>query len=134
MKNILCITLLVAGVAGNVFVYGQRARDSAVVRRPLKEFLHTSPSPVVPLPGSVRPGKAVFSGHGNIWAVPARGGLNGNSVRVMPPDNMPCLEPSLAATERMPIKKLDSRLVRPMPNGVPNGVPWVEIAPRRHPD
>lgn len=80
MKLLLYTTLLVAGTAGNVFVFGQ---------------------------------------------------TGGDSVRIMGPDRMPCLVPSPAKTERMPVKKLDSRLVRPMPNGMTNRGPWVWPAPKK---
>lgn len=92
--------MLVAGVAGNAFVYGQGRREGTAVGWPLK--------------GAIR--------------------INGDSVRVMLPDNMPCLVADLSRIERMPVKKLDSRLVRPMPNGVPDEQPRLELAPRRRPD
>ena len=94
MKNILCTTLLVAGLAGNVFVYGQVHREGAAVGRPLVQ-------------------------------------ADGDSVWIMRPDRMRCLVPSPAKTERMPVKKLDIRLVRPMPNGVPDGGPHVQVVPRK---
>jgi len=47
--------------------------------------------------------------------------LGKDTVVVLGPDNMPCVKPSLTAVERMPVKKLDNRLVRPMPNGAQ---PW----------
>jgi hypothetical protein len=91
MKNILSMTLLVTGLAGNVFVYGQ-----------------------MPAPPIVQLKKAAI-----------------DSIRIMQPDNMPCLVPSLAGVERMPVKKLDSRLVRRMPNGIqPNG-PRVMVIPKK---
>src|SRR5258705_8675158 len=97
MKNILVMTLLVTGLAGNIFVYGQVKRDS----------MHRQLLP---------PGKT-------LWV--------GDSVRIMGPDKMRCLVPSLAGVERMPIKKLDSKLVRPMPNGIqPNG-PRVMVIPKK---
>jgi len=77
MRYLLCTTLLAAGLAGNVFVYGQ------------------------------------------------------DSIRIMRPDHMPCLVADLSRVGRMPVKKLDSRLVRPMPNGTPDGRPRLDLAPKR---
>jgi hypothetical protein len=88
MKNTLCTTLLVAGLAGNVFVYGQ-----VKVEKMQK--------------------------------------LKRDSVRILLPDHMPCLVTDLSKVERMPIKKLDSRWIRPMPNGVPDGRPHVQVVPRK---
>ncbi|HVW58455.1 MAG TPA: hypothetical protein VHC48_00420 [Puia sp.] len=96
MKLLLYTTLLVAGTAGNVFVFGQTCGEE---RRT---------SGILP---SLLPQK--------------------DSVWIMGPDRMPCLVPSPAATERMPVKKLDSRLVRPMPNGMTNKGPWVRPAPKK---
>ena len=93
MKNILCTTLLVAGLAGNVFVYGQVHREGTAVGRP--NF------------------------------------ADGDSVWIEGPDRMPCVVLSPAKVERMPVKKLDIKLVSPMPNGVPDGGPHVQIVPRR---
>jgi hypothetical protein len=87
MKNILSMTLLVTGLAGNVFVYGQAKEDTGKQSR--------------------------------------------DSVRIMQQDKMPCLVPSPVKTERMPIKKSEIRMVRPMPNGIqPNG-PRVMVIPKK---
>ena len=91
MKNILAMTLLVTGLAGNVFVYGQ-----------------------MPAPPTIQLKKASI-----------------DSIRILRPDHMPCLVTDLSKVEPMPVKKLDSRMVRPMPNGVPDGRPKVELAPKK---
>ena len=133
MKLLLYTTLLVAGTAGNVFVFGQTYSEGAAIGRPLVQALRTSPSAVIPVPGSSAadpwswyPGRSASA---YLPSLP-----EGDSVRIMGPDRMPCLVPSTAATERMPVKKLDSRLVRPMPNGVPNGWPRLKLMPKRRPD
>jgi len=54
-----------------------------------------------------------------------------DSVRILRPDHMPCLVADLSKVERMPVKQLDSRLVRPMPNGTPDGRPRIELAPKK---
>ena len=43
-----------------------------------------------------------------------------DTIRIMRPDHMPCLVPNLAKVERMPMKPMDLRLIRPMPNGAPD--------------
>ena len=54
---------------------------------------------------------------GNVFVF-GQGGKD--TVVFLAPDHMPCLKPSLMMVERMPMKKLDQRLIRPMPNGTPS--------------
>ena len=42
-----------------------------------------------------------------------------DTIITLRPDNMPCVKLSLAASERMPQKRLYNRQNRPMPNGIP---------------
>ena len=55
--------------------------------------------------------------------------LGKDTVIILAPDNMPCVKPSLAMIERMPVKKLDSRRVRPMPNGEQPWGPGLQAVP-----
>ena len=89
------MTLLVAGLTGNVFVFGQVKSD-----RTLLPPLVYKPAQVLVVPGG-RPAIA------QIRVVPL-----GDSVRIMRPDHMPCLVPRLRV-EPMPVKIL--RPGEPMP-------------------
>jgi hypothetical protein len=103
------MTLLVAGLTGNVFVYGQ-----------VRLAPRLSPFPSSPvLPGQKK--------------------IASDSIVVMWPDNMRCLVPSLAELEPMPVRRpIDVHSARgydPMPNGFPSdrGRPWLQVVPRKRP-
>jgi len=103
MNSILTMTLLAAGLAGNVFVYGQVRSD----RAQLPPLVLKSGRVVVAPPVRV----LVAPGPEKLIA-PIRVVPHGDSVRIMRPDNMPCLVVR-SVVEAMPVKVLIPR--DPMP-------------------
>ena len=143
MNSILTMTLLAAGLAGNVFVYGQ---VPLVPRLSLPNPRLSLPTPrLSPFPSSpVLPGQKKGS---SFFAPLAKPGsrdteyflkvMVSNSIVMMWPDNMRCLVPSLAELEPMPVRQPfdvhSSRGYDPMPNGYPSdhGGPWLQAVPRK---
>ena len=130
MNNILTMTLLVAGLTGNVFVYGQ-----------VRPAPRLSPFPTSPvLPGQKKAGDffAPLAKPGTRDADYFRRVSVSNSIVLMWPDNMRCLVPSLAGLEPMPVKRItnvhSASGYDPMPNGFPSDRgrgPWLQVIPRK---
>ena len=104
MNSILSMTLLVAGLAGNVFVYGQDKVPGAGLPP-----LVVKADPGLVQPGPVRPAPLFTPVPGGRPVVaPIRAVVHRDSIRILRPDNMPCLV-TRSVVAPMPVKILIPR-------------------------
>jgi len=136
MNSIISMTLLVTGLAGNVFVYGQ-VGPAPRLSLPTPRLSPFPSSPVLPGQKKTRPFFAPLAGPGSRDADYFRKVMVSNSIVVMWPDNMRCLVPSLAEMEPMPVRRPNyiqrSEGCDPMPNIFPSDRvrPWLKVIPRK---
>ncbi|MDO6435291.1 hypothetical protein Q4E93_32035 [Flavitalea sp. BT771] len=108
MNRSLTMTLLVAGLTCNVFVFGQVKSG----RTQLPPLVLKS-DPVLVAPGFVRPAPLFMPLPGGRPVIaPVRVVPHDDSIRILRPDNMPCLVTKVMV-EPIPVKILHPR--EPMP-------------------